>query len=776
MVDNILLSSDTEKRKDSSQLPTLLAGPILRRVEQNQVCIWIACSKAVDIRAEVFLLSDLEKKKTDSSSSYTEGGNDDQTKGIKPIGLGSAQSIRLGEQLHIGLVIVRPIRLDMESNRSSSNVENNVKASFPTDDLLAYDIEVTSYINSSQQNKRERLKDFGLLSGKNTIAYKPSLEDNNKEEGIRLPTFFIRGQENTLPLNLLYGSCRKLHGKGEDCLVIADEIISNSVKDLNKRPSALFLTGDQIYADDVSDVLIKYLTQFSIRLLGWEEQINGLDKKLTDILIGERQQLVQELAKFTSENAGNHLLSFGEFAAMYLIAWNVENWPEKYTTELLKKAASQKQQKIIHMQIENLERARKVLPAIRRVLANIPTYMICDDHEITDDWNITKEWVEAVKASRCGKQIVANGLAAYWAFQAWGNNPDSYKEDFIQVITGYLEKNGNVTNDEKRAFENHIWNFHGWTFDVPTLPLTVFLDCRTQRQYDSFHGPPQLINDYELQSILRTIEHTNYEKGQPIILVSSTPVFGFDIAENLQEYLAGKSSVYKWDLETWSANEKGFVRFLSFLIHNLRPRHCIFLSGDVHYAFTISATFTLLSQMEKYGKKGKGEKGDDRYLSMNIIQLNSSALKTTSLGKQILLNEVMGHFHQLFTSRHSIRIGWNDALFKSKKLKGQDSNPHTIVDRLKHNSNMLKKKEVQQQEQPYIQSPDWIESRSILKASGSGISSLIIADNNLGLVSVYGDRYKILGHKLLVRKERDTTTKIHETILELGSHNDNSLS
>jgi hypothetical protein len=192
--------------------------------------------------------------------------------------------------------------------------------------------------------------------------------------------------------------------------------------------------------------------------------------------------------------------------------------------------------------------------------------MICDDHDITDDWNITKEWVEAVKASRCGKQIVANGLAAYWAFQAWGNNPDLYKEDFIHVITGYLGKNGNTTNEEKRTFENHIWNFHGWTFDVPTHPPTVFLDCRTQRQYDSFQGPPQLINDDELQSILRTIERTNYEKSQPIILVSSTPVFGFDLAESLQQYLAGKSSVYKWDLETWSANEKGFVRFRSFLI------------------------------------------------------------------------------------------------------------------------------------------------------------------------------------------------------------------
>ncbi|MDQ3838441.1 MAG: hypothetical protein M3297_04145 [Thermoproteota archaeon] len=111
----------------------------------------------------------------------------------------------------------------------------------------------------------------------------------------------------------------------------------------------------KIMADDVSDVLIKYLTRFSIRLLGWEEQISGVDKKLTDIPIGERQQLVQELAKFTSENAGNHLLSFGEFAAMYLVAWNVENWPEKYKIELFKKTLSQKEQKNIHMQIENLE-------------------------------------------------------------------------------------------------------------------------------------------------------------------------------------------------------------------------------------------------------------------------------------------------------------------------------------------------------------------------------------------------------------------------------------
>jgi hypothetical protein len=138
------------------------------------------------------------------------------------------------------------------------------------------------------------------------------------------------------------------------------------------------------------------------------------------------------------------------------------------------------------------------------------------------------------------------------------------------------------------------------------------------------------------------------------------------------------------------------------------------------------------------------------------------------LGKEILLNEVLGHFRQLFASRHSVRIGWNDALLKSKKLKDQDSDPYTIIDGLDRNSHIVKEKEEQQVQHP-APSPDWIESRSIVKASGSGISSLIIADNNLGLVSVYGDRYKMLSHKLLVRKEKETTTKSSDTITELGS-------
>jgi hypothetical protein len=403
------------------------------------------------------------------------------------------------------------------------------------------------------------------------------------------------------------------------------------------------------------------------------------------------------------------------------------------------------------------------MPAIRRVLANVPTYMICDDHEITDDWNITREWVEQVRTSACGTQIIANGLAAYWAFQAWGNNPSLFDQSFVDVVSGYLGKACEVTSSHSNAFQNYLWDFHAWTFDVPTIPPTFFLDCRTQRQFDSFKGPPRLIDDEELQTILHYTRRMDYEQGQPIILVSPTPVFGFDLAEELQEYLSSKSSIYKWDLETWSANEVGFTRFLSFLARDLQTQHCIFLSGDVHYGFTISATFTLLGKGDVC-RKDKEKEDDD--LTMNITQLNSSALKTTSLGKEILLNEILGNFRQLFVSKQSIRVGWNDMSSKARRLRQRDKDLHSVINDLKQWLNAT----VQDKWREYpTMSPDWIESRSIHSTSSRCGSRLIIADNNLGLVSIYGDRHKILSHKLLVRKKKENTTKIWETITELGA-------
>ena len=758
-----------------SQPSILLAGPILRRIDTSQVCIWIACSRPVTVRAKVFRITDICNIE---STKYTLDGKDTNI-----IGVGTDESIKLGEHLHIGLVTARPIVTGMDSEAFQGT-----KSTFPTDELLAYDLEIAYDLDDLRRKESKCLKELGLLDGKNTIVYGNHKQSGRTEE-ILLPTFFIRGKSSS-PLNLLYGSCRKLHGKGEDCLMIADDMIRNSLTDLAKRPSALFLIGDQIYADDVADDLINYLTRFGMKLVGYEEPINGLDRKLTDIPVGGRQELVRKLAKFTSENAGNHLLSFGEFAAMYLIAWNGENWPE-FCHANIGESDVQKDQKKIQIETEQLERAREAMPKIRRILANVPTYMICDDHEITDDWNITKEWVENVKASSCGMQVVANGLAAYWAFQAWGNNPNLFDQNFVDVVSGYLCKSGNVTINEKNVFQNYLWNFHGWTFDAPTIPLTLFLDCRTQRQFDSFQGPPRLINDEGLQSILNLMQRIGYRRGEPLIIVSPTPVFGFDLAEELQRYLASKSNIYKWDLETWSANERGFVRLLSFLGRDLGARHYICLSGDVHYGFTISATFTPLDKVDRFEKNG--EKKDFEHQTTNVIQLNSSALKTTSLGKEFLLNEVIGDFRQLFVPIQTVRVGWNDMSFKAKKLRKEDKDFLSFINHKEKGSwSTGESKVVKGEATPFI-APDWIESRSIHKGCFKNkrcisrraglihrlgclfkpcLPKVVIAENNIGLVSISGSLDKILSHTLHVHKKSKETTEVWETIAELGGYQD----
>jgi hypothetical protein len=803
--DDPLIPVERKKETDGLILPVLLAGPILRRAEPSQVCIWIACRRPFHITAEIFQFRSLLQKEEDQyeQKAGIKQADNNAKKGAPVIGRGTANSMRLGENLHIALVVAHPLRPgkgDMKDETGASNYTTDINTDttmssningYPTDELLAYDIEIT--YNDDSSRKSYGLKDFNLVNAKNSIVYSnihhqshkydDDRRDNDDMDSIAdtkarsLPTFFLRGQKT--PLNVLYGSCRKLHGKGEDCLAIADELIASAFDNLQKRPSVLFLTGDQIYADDVSNLLIQYLTQFGIKLSGYEEEIEGIDKKPSEIGIGERQELVQEYAKFTSDNAGNHLLTFSEFSAMHLLAWNIENWPRVYPSFDSKDIDSKK----YHDEIVQLEKARKALPAVRRVLANIPTYMICDDHEITDDWNITKEWYESVRTSSCGKQIVANGLAAYWAFQAWGNDPDSFSENFVQIIIDYLMKNGKVSSYDREAFEDYLWNFHGWTFIAPITPCTLFLDCRTQHHFDSLAGPPQLLNEDGLLSLREAVSHTNYKMGDPLVLVSPTPVFGFDLAEELQKYLAKKSSVYKWDLETWAANERGFVRFITFIIRTLKPCHCVFLSGDVHYGFTQSATFTILSEKGEYGKDkvrgGGGEANKD--LSLRISQLNSSALKTTSVTKEFILTEVLSRARQFFSSGHSVRVGWKDTSFlHAKKLKEDITSSNiadnwpAIINRIAHNdlakSNSSPNSSIKPDSALYSLSlpppPDWIESRSIIKNSGSGIPVLVVSDNNLGWVTVEEDKSRV-SHQLITRSKK-SGIKIHTAIMEMN--------
>ncbi len=369
----------------------ILAGPILRKVSSNIVCVWLATDRQLNLSLTIM-------------------------KDGKPIGVSKNKEIqinqcRLGKHLFIYLLQASPIG------------ENS---SFPLDTFFTYQIEI--------DNKKLDLKALNL-----TYA------------GETNPSFFIPSQIK----NLLHGSCRKPHGNSTDTLGSGDAIIETAYKDMVKRPALLLLTGDQIYADDISDSLFALFKDKAVTLLGYQEllpwetlpksrytlfkqYINRLFKKNTppEILqqqlfdpsrLAHRKHIAKKQAGFSSTESDNHLFTFGEFAAMYLYAFgNAGQWLPDFPLE---------QDDSNNIALKNFHSG---LSKVRRLLANIPTYMICDDHDVTDDWNITGSWYDKVRNLTLGRRVVANALASYWAFQAWGNAPENFDDTFIHSIADYF--------------------------------------------------------------------------------------------------------------------------------------------------------------------------------------------------------------------------------------------------------------------------------------------------------------------------------------------------
>ena len=665
-------------------LPIILAGPILRRSEPGEVCVWIATSERADVTVVV-------------------GAADDSAS--EPLAAARARSVTLGPRLHVHLARVKP-----EGGR------------FPTDRLLDYDVGVTT------DGDERRLGDLGLLDGPNAIVY----------PGFNRPTFFLPNDDNDL--TVIHGSCRLLHGKGEDALAGADAEIEASARDLKKRPQALFLTGDQIYADDVASPMLMHVRSLAAELLGADDDssVPGV-ASLAELGLDGRAEVV-ESAGFTSTHPDNHLMSFGEFAAMYVCAWNVENWPPAFEPPRTAStddsgSTGLKGRTKFARQVDNLERARVALPSVRRGLANIPTYMIFDDHDVTDDWNINRKWRATVSSSPTGRRIVANALATFWAFQGWGNDPSNFDARFIDTVAE------NFTDPRPRTeFEKTLWNFDAWSFHAPTHPPTIVMDTRTQRSFDSDEGAARLISRDALKRVVSLASDAGHEPGEPLVLVSPVPIFGFEMQERRQKFLVGKVGPYEIDFEAWHSNLSGLVDLMKTIVEDLSPSCCILLSGDVHYGVSAEAAF-------KVGDK-----------KVPMLQLVSSGQKHAGVVAKLGL-KALG---EVLLRRHT-RLGWKEPPNCTRFDAWSDRLLHRAVNTdewSKGKPVFLAPRAVK-----FLgidDAPDYWECRVYVRPEET-LSSILAGENNVGVVTLSDGRVR---HRVVARNRRRTTAST--AVLEPG--------
>ena len=542
-------------------MATLLAGPMVRRAEPGRIWFWFATDGPAAISVSLFR--------------YPAGGGPRQLAGQSAPP--DQRTGRLGANFCVHLVPV-PVAAGAWPTGTDS-VLFHYDATVDGDDLAA----------------------LGLLSGADSIAY----------PGEPLPGFRLHRDGDLA--TLLHGSCRRLHSDEPDAYHAIDDILKTRFRDAAARPAALFLTGDQIYADNVGAPLIRHLTQTGDTLMGWPEFLPDPVRNVRRIPVCGRGDAFanKSVTGFTSSHGENHLATFGEYAAHYLAAWSPAGWPAAGLPKQPPPELNEEQQDAYAEEWRQLETAQSDSAVVRRVHANIPAYMTFDDHEVTDDWNLTQEWMARVQASPSGRRIVANGLAAFWAFQAWGNDPDRFDPAFIQTIEAHLA--GPNPPGGGDPFDRAMWDFHDWGYVTPTKPAAIVLDSRTQRHFDTEFGPPRLMNGPALDWLRTAWTGAGLQAGDPVILVTSTPIIGFDPVETGQKIarLVPKLATAV-DFESWIGNRKGFGAILDLLNTELQPGLCVVLSGDVHYSFNSEADFF---------SGGRG---------MRVVQLVASGLRNTA--------------------------------------------------------------------------------------------------------------------------------------------------
>lgn len=566
-----------EESPSQLSLPTVLAGPILRRVTPESVTVWLASSRQLFLELRVYAPTGDRvgcSLPPDSPQQHRVSWN-------KPL----QTSVPLGENLWITLVEACPDR---------------VGDPFPSDTLLTYELLDTA------EDKLLDLDDVCLT-------------------GETRPGFFIPSELQVIA----YGSCRKPHGSAvsddrtvqkADSLALLARQMEMHACDLNERPALLFLVGDQIYADDVLPPLMQFVQEMAPRLLGRNIPLPEMGV-ISHLDTHARMRLRRKLG-LTSTAKNPHVLSFGEYAVLYLVTLG-NRIGFQYEAGANGNEDERSLYEFLNSQAE-----------VRKTFANIPTYMNFDDHDVTDDWNLCRSWYDTIRNKPASTRVISNALAAYWAFQSWGNAPAAYPEHFRNVIMEHLFDPENPKKAE--AFDFHTWKFRHWGFVLQTTPPVFVMDSRTQRDYGTHNEPPQLMDRYALDWMREEwLNIRDRVKGTPLF-ITGTPVFGFSSIEWLQHaayrlgLLLGNLfrifSASGLDVESWIANRRGFSFFLDTMLLRMGLKKAVFLSGDVHYSFVNRATYINHSNL----LKPQSETNDwHKPPTLECLQLTSSAIRNT---------------------------------------------------------------------------------------------------------------------------------------------------
>ena len=246
-------------------------------------------------------------------------------------------------------------------------------------------------------------------------------------------------------------------------------------------------------------------------------------------------------------------------------------------------------------------------PVMRWLLSTVATTMIFDDHDVHDDWNISAEWLEDMRALPWWDERIRGAFSSYWIYQHLGNLAPSHLHDDDDLFDRVrAAEDGAEVLRPFAIMADRETGGSRWSFcrDYGGVRVIV-LDSRAGRSFED--GRRSMLDDREWEWACERLVGGH----DHLVIATTLPVLlgrGVHYLEAWNEATCagaygerfraiGEKIRRAGDLEHWAAFGESFNRLTKRIeevgagVHGEPPASIVLLSGDVHHAYLSEVAF-----------------------------------------------------------------------------------------------------------------------------------------------------------------------------------------
>jgi hypothetical protein len=244
-------------------------------------------------------------------------------------------------------------------------------------------------------------------------------------------------------------------------------------------------------------------------------------------------------------------------------------------------------------------------PLLRWLLATVSTSMQWDDHDVNDDWNISRSWVEDMGETEWWAERVIGAIVSYWIYQHLGNlSPRELDEsDLYRRVRGNPEAGAVLREWAESIHSTGAGTRWSYCRDLDGT-RAIFMDSRAGRVFNEGRSMfDDEVWEWIVERARGDFDHLLIATTVPFLL---SPAFHHLEAWN--ERVAdgawgGRGARYAErlrravDFDHWAAFQASFGKMRELLEEvaagrrGKPPASIVVLSGDVHHAYLCEVGF-----------------------------------------------------------------------------------------------------------------------------------------------------------------------------------------